>query len=191
MQRIMMRFPTFWLDKPNNERASLIGGERGAWVRLLAANIPITPARAIPRMSNKPSDIWIPTASRYLRFPRLSRRAYDFFWIPQRFTSRVYLEATPRVAMALISLNWDGKSLECSTHDRKLCWTYLSNWMILCLKWEDFYLVARELDKVKMFSRMLVNSIRVINWNLSLSSLRIRTRRYARETCLTSPPQRI
>ena len=155
MQRMMMRFPTFWFDKSNNERASLIGGERGAWVRLLAANIPITPARAMPRMSNNPSDIWIPTASKYLRFPRLSRRAYDFFCISQRFTSQVYLESTPKVAMALISHKWDGKSLEHHTNHHKLYWTYLSNWIILCSKWEDLYLVIRELDKVKMFSRTL------------------------------------
>ena len=155
MQRNMMRFPIFWFDKPKNVRASLIGGERGVWVRLLAANIPITPARAMPRISNNPSDIWIPTASKYLRFPRLSRRSYDFFCISQRFTSRVYLESTPKVAMALISRMWDGKSLERHINHHELCWTYLSNWIILCYKWEDLDLVLGELDKVKMFSRML------------------------------------
>ena len=133
MERMIILFPIFWLSKPNNGRISLIACESGAWVRLVEAKIPISPARAIPRMSKKPRDIWMPTASRYLRLLRGSRRAYDFFWISQRFTSQVYSERTPSLSMALISFNWARRSLKIDTHDRKWSWIYLNNWIIYSL----------------------------------------------------------
>ena len=73
--RMIIRFPVFWCDNPNQSKAFLTGFEIGVFVKVLDARIPIMPARPMPRMSNSPSDICIATAKKYLFLALLPRSA--------------------------------------------------------------------------------------------------------------------